>query len=774
MKRTKIKEFFSSDFFGTIMVTFFSIFAIPMLSGIIALHFDENAIKKELAESDKIMVTTVQQHIERQLATITSAATSVSHDAKIREISETTGNDPYETEVLSKTNQLAKSLSKYLEVEKSIDNVYVVFGKKGIVVSPTMVETNESFFEKYYRESDFLLSKWNSILNRKSYGQYSIVYENEKKYIDFYFSNSLSSKRNNSGETIVVRISEAEFGNYVSKFHSFTDKQICVIDKNNDVVLNYGDRILKNYNYDSYNSIMKAEKTDDFTYTMAKSGSNNWKYVLSTSDKYIQKKVYYNRMLVIVNVLIYLIAAIIVVSIYMVKNYIPLRRIISKADGCSANSYDTLEKVVSEYNWYKTYALRYKRQYNKVQTEQFFSNIVSFNRNPKEIKKIAEHLKISLVSDMFTVILIDICDYEKLFEDDEIDEAERVASAELIVRNIFGELLSSIGVAYFLLKDDKQICILNLKNEENWKQRVAEILHNGKDVIQEHFEIPVTVCISRLSEGLENLRNAYVETVETNMKHWLAVDNEIVFCEPVSAIHNKTYYDCSDAEKILSFIKKGEKARGIEQMKNTIRRCASDSDYGEGKAKMFSVKLIDGIYDYISEEIEPDNRFYAIVNRVLLFKSYDGYIAALEEIIRYACNIQNLNSVGSISKTEKVSAENMVETIKSYISAEYTDSTLSLTRIGEYMGITPYYVSHTFKKVTGENLSDYISRFRIEKSKDVICNNDRISSARLAEMVGFGSERTFIRMFNKFENISVGQYKAMLRKDDYIEKGKQQ
>ena len=118
MKRTKIKEFFSSDFFGTIMVTFFSIFAIPMLSGIIALHFDENAIKKELAESDKIMVTTVQQHIERQLATITSAATSVSHDAKIREISETTGNDPYETEVLSKTNQLAKSLSKYLEVEK--------------------------------------------------------------------------------------------------------------------------------------------------------------------------------------------------------------------------------------------------------------------------------------------------------------------------------------------------------------------------------------------------------------------------------------------------------------------------------------------------------------------------------------------------------------------------------------------------------------------------------------------------------------------------------
>ena len=73
---------------------------------------------------------------------------------------------------------------------------------------------------------------------------------------------------------------------------------------------------------------------------------------------------------------------------------------------------------------------------------------------------------------------------------------------------------------------------------------------------------------------------------------------------------------------------------------------------------------------------------------------------------------------------------------------------LSLGRIAQVANISRHYFCKMFKKATGMNFIDYLSRVRVEKSKTLLLNpNSRISEAAFA--CGFQSMTNFNRAFKR-------------------------
>ena len=67
-----------------------------------------------------------------------------------------------------------------------------------------------------------------------------------------------------------------------------------------------------------------------------------------------------------------------------------------------------------------------------------------------------------------------------------------------------------------------------------------------------------------------------------------------------------------------------------------------------------------------------------------------------------------------------------------------------------------------FKKITGVNFTDYVSRVRIEKAKDLLLNpNLRISE--IAYVVGFQSLTHFNRVFKRILGQSPTDYRGQLK-----------
>ncbi len=103
-----------------------------------------------------------------------------------------------------------------------------------------------------------------------------------------------------------------------------------------------------------------------------------------------------------------------------------------------------------------------------------------------------------------------------------------------------------------------------------------------------------------------------------------------------------------------------------------------------------------------------------------------------------------------------------IYSITSYIHQHYSED-ISLTSLAEAFYISPYYLSHQFKEVTGYTVVQYIQQTRIKNAQYLLLNsNEKIT--RIAEATGFSSFSQFNRVFRKLCQASPSDYKAEARK----------
>lgn len=97
---------------------------------------------------------------------------------------------------------------------------------------------------------------------------------------------------------------------------------------------------------------------------------------------------------------------------------------------------------------------------------------------------------------------------------------------------------------------------------------------------------------------------------------------------------------------------------------------------------------------------------------------------------------------------------------KHYIEEHQADD-LSLGQVAKAVNTSTFYFCKMFKKATGINFTDYVSRIRIEKAKNLLLNaNLRVSE--IAFEVGFQSLTHFNRVFKKTLGQSPTEYRAHL------------
>ncbi len=97
---------------------------------------------------------------------------------------------------------------------------------------------------------------------------------------------------------------------------------------------------------------------------------------------------------------------------------------------------------------------------------------------------------------------------------------------------------------------------------------------------------------------------------------------------------------------------------------------------------------------------------------------------------------------------------------KAYIQAHQADD-ISLGSVAKAVNTSTFYFCKMFKKITGLNFTNYLSRIRIEKAKNLLLNpNLRISE--IAFEVGFQSLTHFNRVFKKIIGQSPTQYRNQL------------
>lgn len=142
--------------------------------------------------------------------------------------------------------------------------------------------------------------------------------------------------------------------------------------------------------------------------------------------------------------------------------------------------------------------------------------------------------------------------------------------------------------------------------------------------------------------------------------------------------------------------------------------------------------------------------------KVVPAKQHESVIKLLEIFA------QHLSMLGNQVFFQQENAEPpVIKRAKEYIIEHQTEE-LSLGQVARAVNTSTFYFCKIFKKFTGINFTDYLSRVRIEKAKNLLLNpNLRVSE--IAFEVGFQSLTHFNRVFKRILGQSPTEYREQLR-----------
>lgn len=115
-----------------------------------------------------------------------------------------------------------------------------------------------------------------------------------------------------------------------------------------------------------------------------------------------------------------------------------------------------------------------------------------------------------------------------------------------------------------------------------------------------------------------------------------------------------------------------------------------------------------------------------------------------------------LNSAEA-DQTTSSSHPGWMTTILTYID-EHPDSPLGLSHLAKLASVTPAHFSRVFKKLTGLNVTEYVTTKRIIHAKELLMETD-VNISDIAERCGFESLPHFHRMFKKLTGITPAHYR---------------
>ncbi|MGJ7034550.1 response regulator [Anoxybacillus eryuanensis] len=131
--------------------------------------------------------------------------------------------------------------------------------------------------------------------------------------------------------------------------------------------------------------------------------------------------------------------------------------------------------------------------------------------------------------------------------------------------------------------------------------------------------------------------------------------------------------------------------------------------------------------------------------------------------VRYVSSFSRVMHIDDVPLTDDVehihikTSGSVIEQVEMFLQENYCYD-VTLEEVAKYVHLTPYYFSKLFKKETGQTFIDYVTHLRIEKAKQLMCD-EGLTVKEACYRVGYKDPNYFSRVFKKVTNMTPTQYR---------------
>jgi two-component system response regulator YesN len=120
-----------------------------------------------------------------------------------------------------------------------------------------------------------------------------------------------------------------------------------------------------------------------------------------------------------------------------------------------------------------------------------------------------------------------------------------------------------------------------------------------------------------------------------------------------------------------------------------------------------------------------------------------------------------------MSREAKGNRLQIIQQVKEFVF-NHLEADISLQLIADQVYLHPVYLSKIYKSETGENLSDYLLRLRMERADHLLSDN-QYKIHEIANQLGYHNTSHFIKIFKKYYQMTPQEYRNKTSMDSQID-----
>ena len=499
---------------------------------------------------------------------------------------------------------------------------------------------------------------------------------------------------------------------------------------------------------------------------MISSDYENWDMAVVMKEQSFASQILDVQKLVLLVALVYLVLTVLVVSNSAVKHYGRLRKVVNVL---ARENQDGGEPMTDAYAYIDSNVQRLvqanventdviERQRDAIVRELFHTMVTSDNASAETDVTTLEKAGFPIRPDQSYYLLGYRLD-ERNWANEQNPEKTREMEW-FILKNVTEENLAGKGLHDFCFREGKTQLYMIWADTPNpqmlpdieWSWRYCQTF------LAQHFDFVYTVAISEEHTGVDGVYRAFRQVRRVFQYQQKEGDTSAVqYAQLDLQPQNTTIQYPLEAENRLTLaLRSGDVQAACGEVQELLQM--NRKNYLSPAAAQFLTGKIMSSILHEAGELAGSAELAECQNRVIEAsrrEEAERVEQALCDMAKAVCEKLGRRS----QQAQEEEKARLYREICQYIDENYPDPGLNVNSISEKFDKQAPFVSRYFKEMSGANLTQYIHKVRLQHVKEKLLQGDRLED--IAVSCGFGSQRSFLRIFKQYEGVTPSQYKEL-------------
>lgn len=739
----------------------------------------KRVIEEEIHRANSALLSQLQREIDSYIDDTYRLAETISLNPKLASLISRQQQLGWEEKLLMVQ---AMADFRFYVALRNVEQFYIYFREGDFLLTQGSYYPTSLYYDLYLASSGVKLDEWRNHLLGKHRGLFTSLDglggEN-KNGIMYTQSLPMQDKGVSGTATLVIEFNQEQLLASIRNIQSYNQGNVYILDAENRLLASaeaFPDEARSFRKLEGKNQtgmVTDSWNGKQVVLSYMESSKSSWKYVYVLPSRLYAQKAQYVRNMTLLTLGTSLILGSVIAIFLARKNYHPLERLVrnvaqrnrpelAKLAPSEINEYDYLEKVIDDALDNNTLMHRTIEKQSKTIRSNLLVRILKGRiEQGFPLHEVLPEHGVRLTTQDLAVMLFYLEDYSGFFRQDEQDEEKKREFVQLIMTNIIEELAGQSHQGWMVEIDDMLACIVNFRegvSAAEAMQDLANLAEEAQRFIGNRFHIQFTVSVSMLHRSVAELPAAYQEAMEAMEYRMLQGVQTIIWYEEIKQ-HELSYsYSMEKEQQLINYVTAGDFAGAKQTLDDII-----DSNLGQGNISVDMIRCL--MFDMCSTMMKA-----AMEANLNPSELYVENLEAIRELVNGSTAqamrermTQFLRKVCSHSEERKKSGKyRLKDNVLAYIGENYQNHDLSITTISEHFDLHPSYLSRYFKEQAGENLTEYINKYRVEQAKALLLQ-DEILIKDICDMVGMYNINTFIRLFKKYEGVTPSAYRESNR-----------